>query len=63
MRLILPGFILHWKNQLPVGGMPVYSQMVKKQISATQPIEHCVRLKKDNGELLQEVETTMASSS
>ena len=37
-------FLLHWKNQLPVGGMPVYFQMVKKQVPAIQPIEHCVRL-------------------
>ena len=47
MRLILLGFLLHWKNQLPVGGMPVYSQMVKKQVSAIQPIEHYVRLAKE----------------
>ena len=39
MRLILQGFLLHWKDQLPVGGVSVYSQMVKKQVSAIQPIE------------------------
>ena len=27
MRLILLGSLLHWKEQLPVGGVPVYSQM------------------------------------
>ena len=47
MRLILLGFLLHWKDQLPVGGMPVYSQMVKKQVSAIQPIERYVRLTRE----------------
>ena len=47
MRLILLGFLLHWKNQLPVGGVPVYSQMVKKHVSAIQPIENCVRLTRE----------------
>ena len=36
MRLILLGFL---PNQLPVGGVSVYSQMVKKQLSAIQPIK------------------------
>ena len=44
MRLILQGSLLHWKDQLPVGGVPVYSQLVKKQGS---PIEHCVRLTRE----------------
>ena len=39
MRLILLGFLL----QLPVGGVSVYSQLVKKQVSAIQPIGHYVR--------------------
>ena len=47
MRLILLGFLLHRKKQLPVGGMPVYSQMVKKKVSAIQPIEHYVRLTRE----------------
>ena len=38
MRLILLGSLLHWKDQLPAGGAPVYSQMVKKQGSPIQPI-------------------------
>ena len=50
MRLILLGFL----HQLPVGDVPVFSQMVKKQVSAFQPIEHYV--------LDQRVETTMVSS-
>ena len=40
MRVILLGFLLHWRDQLPVGGMSVYSQMVKKHVSAIQSIEH-----------------------
>ena len=47
MRLILLGFLLHWKDQLPVCGMPVYSQMVKKQASAIQPVGHYVRLTRE----------------
>ena len=47
MRLILLGFLFHWKNQLPVGGVPVYSQLVKKQVSAIQPIECYVRLTRE----------------
>ena len=41
MGLILLEFLLHWRDQLPVGGVPVYSQVVKKQVPAIQPIEHC----------------------
>ena len=31
MRLILIGFRLYWRDWLPVGGMQVYSQAVKKK--------------------------------
>ena len=62
MRLILLGSLLHWKNQLPVGGVPVYSQMVKKQVPAIQLIEHYVGLTREWC-TFQEVETTMVSSS
>ena len=31
MRLILLGSLLHWKKQLPVGGVPVYSQMSRSK--------------------------------
>ena len=55
MRLILLGFLFHWKDQLPVCGMPVYSEMVKKQVSAIHPIERYVRL-------TREVETTIVVS-
>ena len=61
MRRILLGFLLHWKDQLPEGGVPVYPRMVKKQVSVIQTIEHYVRLQVD-GELLQEVESTMVSA-
>ena len=47
MRLILLGSLLHWKDQLPVGGVSVYSQMVKKQGSPIQPMEYCVRLTRE----------------
>ena len=47
MRLILLGFLLHRKNQLPVGGVSVYSQMVKKQVSSIQPIGRYVRLTRE----------------
>ena len=59
MRLILLGFLLHWKDQLPVGGVPVHSQMVKKQVSKLSLMLGL----RENGELLQEVETAMVSSS
>ena len=39
MRVVLQGFLFYWKDQLPVGDVSVYSQMVKKQVSAIQPIE------------------------
>ena len=44
MRLLLLGLFLHWKNWLPVGGLTVYSRMVKKQVSEIQPIGCYVRL-------------------
>ena len=47
MRLILLGSLLHWKDQLAVCGVQVYSQMVKKQGSPIQPIEHYVRLTRE----------------
>ena len=47
MRLILLVFLLHWKHQLLADGVPVYFQMVKKQVSAIQPVEHCVRLTRE----------------
>ena len=47
MRLILLGSLLYWKDQLPVGGVPVYSQLVKKQGSPIQPIEHHGRLTRE----------------
>ena len=47
MRLILLGFLLQTKDQLPVGDVQVYSQMVKKQVSAIQPIERYVRLTRE----------------
>ena len=47
MRLILLEFLFHWKDQFPVGGGPVYSQMVKKQVSPIQPIECYVRLTRE----------------
>ena len=62
MRLILLGFLLHWKDKLAVGGVQVYSQMVKKEVSAIQPLGVVLGLQ-ENCELLQEVETTMVSSS
>ena len=58
MRLILLGSILHWKDQLPVGGVPVYSQMSK---SKSQQFSIVLGLQ-ENCEHLQEVETTMVSS-
>ena len=55
MRLILIGSLL----QACRPRASIFSN-VKKQVSAIQPIEHCVR---ENCELLQEVETAMVSSS
>ena len=66
MRLILLGSLLHWKDQLPVGGMPVYSQMSRgksQQFSQLTIVLGIVLGLQENGEFLQEVETTMVSSS
>ena len=62
MRLILLGSLLHWKNQLPGGGMPVYFQMSRSKSRQFSQLSIMLNLQ-ENGELLQEVETTMASSS
>ena len=40
MRIILLVFHLHWRDQMPVAGVPVFSQMVNKEVSAIQPIKH-----------------------
>ena len=61
VRLILLGSLLHWKNQLPVGGVPVYSQMSRSKSQFSQ-LSLVLGLQ-ENGELLPEVETTMVSSS
>ena len=47
MRLILLGFLLHLRDQLPVGGVSIYSQMLKKKVSAIQPNEHYVRFTRE----------------
>ena len=47
MRLILLGFFVYLKDQLAVRGLLVYSQMVKEQVSAIQPIERQVRLTRE----------------
>ena len=62
MRLILLGSLLHWKKQLPVGGVPVYSQMSRSKAHQFSQLSLVLGLH-ENGELLQEVETTMVSSS
>ena len=60
VRLILLGF-LHWKNQLPVGGLS-YSQISRNKSLQFSQLSIVLGLQ-ENGELLQEVETTMVSSS
>ena len=62
MRLILLGFFLHWKNQLHVGGVPVYSQMSRSKSQQFSQLRFVLGLQ-ENGELLHEVETTMVSTS
>ena len=62
MRLILLGSLLRWKNQLPVGGVPVYSQMSRSKSHQFSQLGLVLGLQ-ENCELLQEVETTMVSSS
>ena len=62
MRLILLGSLLRWKKQLPVGGVPVYSQMSRSKSHHFSQLSIVLGLQ-ENDELLQEVETTMVSSS
>ena len=62
MRLILLGSLLHWKNKLPVGGVPVYSQISRSKSQQFSQLSLMLGLQ-ENCELLQEVETTMVSSS
>ena len=62
MRLILLGSLLHRKKQLPVGGVPVYSQMSRSKSQQFSQLSLVLGLQ-ENGELLQEVESTMVSSS
>ena len=47
MRLILQGFLPHLKEQLPVGGVAVYSQMANKQGSPIQSIEPYIRVNRN----------------
>ena len=47
MRLILLGFLLHLRDQLPVDDVLVFSKMVKKKVSAIQPNEHYVRFTRE----------------
>ena len=62
MRLILLGSLLHWKKQLLVGGVSVYSQMSKSKSQQFSQLSIVFGLQ-ENCEILQEVETTMVSSS
>ena len=62
MRLILLGSLLHWKEQLPVGGVSVYSQMSKSKSQQFSQLSIVLGLH-ENCEILQEVEITMVSSS
>ena len=62
MRLILPRSLLHWKKQLPVGGVQLYSQMSRSKSQQFSQLSIVLGLQ-ENCELLQEVETTMVSSS
>ena len=62
MRLFLLGSFLHWKKQLPVGGVPVYSQMSRSKSQQFSQLSIVLGLQ-ENCELLQEVENTMVSSS
>ena len=56
--LILLGSLLHWKNQLSVGGMPVDSQMSRSKSQQFSQLSIVLGLQ-EKCELLQEVETTM----
>ena len=61
VRLILLGSLFHWKHQLPVGGMPVYSQMSRSKAHQFSQLSIMLGLQ-ENGKLFQDVETTMVSS-
>ena len=55
MRLILLGSLLHWKKQLPVGGVPVYSQMSRSKSQQFRQLSVVLGLLlQENCELLQE---------
>ena len=59
-------FFLNTKDHLPVGDVSVHSKMVKKQVLTIQPIANNIIIMlglQETGELLQEVDTTMVSSS
>ena len=62
MRLILLGSLFHWKNYLPVGGVPAYSQMSRSKSQQFSQLSIVSGLL-ENCEFLQEVETTLVSSS
>ena len=62
VRHILLGSLFRWKNQLPVGGVPDYSQMSRSKSRQFSQKSIVLGLQ-ENSELLQEVETTMVSSS
>ena len=61
VSLILLGFLLHWKDQRPVGGVPVYSQISRSKSQQFSQLSIVLGLQ-ENCELLQEVETTVVSS-
>ena len=49
MRLILLGSLLHWKNQLPVDGVPVYSEMSRSKAHQFSQLSIMLGLQ-ENGE-------------
>ena len=56
VSLISSGFLIRRRDHLPVDGMSYILKIVKKQVSAIQPIEHYVRLTREKC-------TSMVSSS
>ena len=60
MRLILLGSLLHWKKQLPVGGVPVYSQMSRSKSQQFSQLSLVLGLH-ENGELLLKVAVDLCS--
>ena len=40
MRLILLGFLLHWKEQFPVGGMPIFTSLSFERIFSNDQEVH-----------------------